>query len=233
MTTVTGYPDSFKASDTRVEPATVVPTSAARHALDVVSNSFAQNIDSDAAETGSTIESIVAIGHSAEPGDVIRFTSGALSGRETIVAKSGSTANLIALAVTLPSAPANGDTFDVLRRTTPLVDSEGKIETAGGGTVAATLQALGSIVAASLTSSYQVLLTPGGDYKQLSLTNTCDEDLVVSLDAGTTNHVQLPKYTVRTFDYGALGLHITSAAIHVKYDTVAPTEGKVTAAVVR
>jgi hypothetical protein len=123
--TIKGYPSQKKYGTAAVEYATVTPVREQQNALDVISHLYCENMGSDAAETGSTTTSIAATAHAARRGDVIRFTSGALSGLEFRVG--AKTTNAVATVEEMPSAPSNGDTFAILRQRTPVVDSSGSL----------------------------------------------------------------------------------------------------------
>lgn len=91
----------------------------------VLAHQYVRLVVSDAAEALSTVNTIVATAHVAKVGDVIEFTSGALSGQEVKV--QAVSANLITLSETLASAPAAAVTFDILRHKYPLVDANGNL----------------------------------------------------------------------------------------------------------
>ncbi len=90
---------------------------------------------SDAVEANSTADTIIATAHAVRAGDLIRFTSGVLSGYEASV-KSVLDVNTFRI-VTMPVAPAATDTFDVLRYRTPLLDANGNQLVSGGATAVA------------------------------------------------------------------------------------------------
>jgi hypothetical protein len=133
MSGLKGYPDQKKSNADGGEFATLQPVRAGQHALDVVANLFAQLVATDVVEADSTTTAINATAHSALRGDIIRFTSGALDKVEVRV--KSVTANAITPVETLPSAPALAVTFQILRQTTPVVDSSGNLNisvSAGG-----------------------------------------------------------------------------------------------------
>lgn len=86
-------------------------------------------VNADAVEAGSTSDVIVATAHNARAGDLIHFTSGALSGYEATVK--------LVLSVDsfridgMPVAPGVGDTFDILRHRTTLLDPTGALPVVG------------------------------------------------------------------------------------------------------
>lgn len=91
--------------------------------LNVASREFARLVVADAAEANSTTTVITATAHQALPGDIIRWTSGALTGYEYPVASVA--ANTITITQPMASAPGVGDTFNILRYATPMVDASG------------------------------------------------------------------------------------------------------------
>lgn len=132
MSTPKGWPTQEK--DQRLIPqfATVEPVHTLQHGLSVLAHQYVAEISTDAAEAGSSEIAIVATAHLAQAGDVIRLTSGALSGREIKVYETG--VNLITLAEELPSAIAAGVTFQILRHKYPLVEPTGEIKVSGSFT---------------------------------------------------------------------------------------------------
>ena len=88
----------------------------------------------DAVEANSTTDTIIATAHSVRAGDLIRFTSGVLSGYEASV-RNVLDVNTFRI-VTMPVAPSALDTFDVLRYRTPLIDANGnQLVTTGASSV--------------------------------------------------------------------------------------------------
>lgn len=134
MSTPKGWPTQEK--DQRLVPqfATVEPVHTLQHGLSVLSHQYVYEVGTDAAEAGSSEIAIVATAHLAQAGDVVRLTSGALSGREIKVYETS--VDLITLAEELPSAIAAGVTFQILRHKYPLVEPTG--ETKITGTLTAT-----------------------------------------------------------------------------------------------
>ena len=114
MTIIKGYPSQGKEDASKQEVVTVQPLKNGQHGMDVVANGTAIVVASDAVEALSTAQVIVATGHLAEPGDVIRFTTGGtLFPREISV--ESVTANTITLVRPAPSIPTTTDPFDILR----------------------------------------------------------------------------------------------------------------------
>lgn len=132
MSTPKGWPTQEK--DQRLIPqfATVEPVHTLQHGLSVLAHQYVAEVATDAAEAGSSAIAIVATAHVAQAGDVIRLTSGALSGREIKVYETA--VNLITLAEELPSAVATGVTFQILRHKYPLVEPTGEVKISGSFT---------------------------------------------------------------------------------------------------
>lgn len=101
---IKGWPTQEK--DDRLTPqyATVEPVRVLQNGLSVLAHQFVREVGTDTAEASSTTTLINATGHAAQVGDIIRFTSGTLSGQEVKVYSVAS--NTITLAEELPSAPA-------------------------------------------------------------------------------------------------------------------------------
>lgn len=125
MSTPKGYSAQEKDDRLKSEFTTVEPVREKQQGMSVLSHEFVREVTTDAAEASSTTSVINATAHSAKKGDVIRFTSGTLSGQEVKVWST--TTNTITLAETLASAPAVGVTFQILRHKYPLVGSDGTI----------------------------------------------------------------------------------------------------------
>lgn len=124
MTVIKGYPSQEKLDASQQEAVTVLPAKNGQHGMDVVSNGAVTLITTDAVEAGSTTTVINATAHSAEVGDVIRFTTGGvLFPREMHVVDT--TANTITLHKPAPQAPGTGDPFDILRFMLPTVSASG------------------------------------------------------------------------------------------------------------
>jgi len=123
--------DGFSAieSDVKTKHVTVQPVGSNRAALDVIPKQLFA-VASDAVEAGSTDRLIVATGHVAKIGDVIRFTSGTNDRVEAAVQFVD--ANNIILGVKLESAPLVADTFNVMRHTTLTTDSDGALSVSSG-----------------------------------------------------------------------------------------------------
>lgn len=127
MSSPKGYSDQKKSRP--AEFATVNPVGQELSALDVNAHAFVRLVGSDAVEANSTTSSIVATAHAAQRGDAIKFTSGALSGKQVVVSLSET--NLITLGEILDSAPAAAVTFDILRHAKPVINSNGEVQVSG------------------------------------------------------------------------------------------------------
>lgn len=91
---------------------------------------------------------------------------------------------------------------------------------------AAVFETLTSLAFGSIIGTYTLLLTPGGNLRYFEIQNDTDAPIIVSLDAGTTDHWQIPLKEPRIFDLVPFGRY-QSAAIHIKHTGVAPTSGEV------
>lgn len=134
MTQITGHASSQQDTVHDEQLAQVVPTGVWENALAVFCRSFVRLVGTDTAETSSTTEAITATGHSAIRGDVIYFTSGALSGKEYSVAST--LPNYIYPGEVFPVVPGNGDAFTIYRFRSPLVGASGNLQVdvvSGGG----------------------------------------------------------------------------------------------------
>lgn len=93
--------------------------------LSVAAATFVYNVFSDVVSTGSTINTVVLTTHTIQVGDILSFTSGALSGLQIKVKSvNGLTVTVVN---NLPSIPVSGVTLDILRYRFPLTDSSGNV----------------------------------------------------------------------------------------------------------
>jgi len=120
-----GYSSQTKLERLSAEFATIEPIRAEQNGLSVNAHVFAYEVALDAVEANSTVEQINATLHAARKGDIIRFTSGALSNTEVKVWDVS--ANVIELAEDLPSIPAAAVTFQILRPKYPIVNIDGEL----------------------------------------------------------------------------------------------------------
>jgi hypothetical protein len=113
MGAVKGWASGQKLDRTSQDYNTVTPIRLNQSGQDMVSHNRVVKVDDDIVEANSTVSSIVATAHNALRGDVIKFTSGALLGKEVKVYSTS--ANAINLVEDLASAPATSVTFEVIR----------------------------------------------------------------------------------------------------------------------
>lgn len=78
-----------------------------------------------------------------------------------------------------------------------------------------------------------VLSDPGADYVQLTVFNTLDQPMTLSIDGGSTDHYRLPVRGSFTFDYGSNGRKIAHNNVSVKRTGSAPTAGEISVTAVR
>lgn len=125
---IKGYADQEKSNtgDGGQQYVTVNPVREQQNALDVLAHIFHQVIATDAAEAGSTTTVIKATAHVAQVGDGINFTGGNLAKNEYRV-KAIIDVDNIQVSEAMSEAPANGDTFKILRPKMPVVSSDGEL----------------------------------------------------------------------------------------------------------
>jgi hypothetical protein len=134
MSSPKGYPSTGKESRLSPEFSTIEPVREKQSALSVLSHSTVSLVGVDAVEAGSGLKAIQATAHLARRGDVIRFTSGTISGQEIKVWKTDE--DSIELSEDLDQAPAPGDTFEILRHRYPKLNANGELETAASMSMA-------------------------------------------------------------------------------------------------
>ncbi len=122
---VKGYTSQEKLDRLSSQYATVERVREKQYGLSTVAHMYVYAVGTDAVEADSTTSTIVATAHDAKAGDVIRFTSGDLSGQEVKVDSVSDDA--IVLGEELAEAPAAADTFQILRHKYPLVAADGSI----------------------------------------------------------------------------------------------------------
>lgn len=128
MSTPKGWSSQEKDEELEPQFSTVQPVGPKTYGLDVNAHAFYEEIATDAAEAGCTTTNIVATSHSAQIGDIIRMTSGSLSGQEAVVVERSDQAldaNNIPLGEAFSSAPSNTDTFTIYRNRKPVVSAAG------------------------------------------------------------------------------------------------------------
>lgn len=111
-----------------------------------------------------------------------------------------------------------------------LVDSGIQSETVSVPVVraedAATFDTLVTLAFGSVGAGHSLLLTPSGNLRYIEIQNDTDAPVILSFDAGVTDHWRIPLKEPRIFDLNAFG-RFQSAAIHIKHAGVAPTVGSV------
>lgn len=111
---IKGYPSQEKRDDSKQSVVTVQPVNNGGYGVETKGNVTAAIVASDAVEAGSTERIINATAHSAEAGDIIRFTTGGTLFPREIPVESVTT-NTITLAKPAPSVPTTADPFDIMR----------------------------------------------------------------------------------------------------------------------
>jgi hypothetical protein len=91
---------------------------------------------------------------------------------------------------------------------------------------AVAFEAMQTVAFGSVGGSYAAALTPGSSIIEIEINNDTDAAIVVSFDAGTTDHWRIPFKEARIFTFRN-NFRNQSAAIHIKHEGVAPTEGNV------
>jgi hypothetical protein len=91
----------------------------------------------------------------------------------------------------------------------------------------------GSIAGTSITGSYQTVLSSiQGRGVVLVFGNSCNTDLVVSLDGGTTNWMILPAGFSPVLDFGSNDVEF-SGSVSIKHNGVGPASGTFAVGVIR
>jgi len=80
----------------------------------------------------------------------------------------------------------------------------------------ATTPAYGKIAGSSLTTSFQTVLSPGGNPKTLHVWNSTEVPVIFSFDGGTTNNLELGPYESYSEDFAANNLQLASGTIQAK-----------------
>lgn len=116
-----------------------------------------------------------------------------------------------------------------------LVDSGEQTEANSVPVVAAASEAVyqkGQIAAASMTTSYQVILTPSSAAKAIEINNRTEKNVIVSFDGGATDH-----RLIEPFSAWGISLKIInkkeSSAIQVKLESGTAATGAVDCFIVR
>ncbi len=190
-------------------------------ALSVLAHLFVYVVGTDAVEADSTTESIVATAHAATRGDVIRFTSGALSGQEVKIR--GVTANAIDLAENLASAPLAAVTFQILRHRYPLVDSTGSLTLTSSLPAGASTEAKQDTGNASLASMDTKLSTITGHVDGIETLIGTTNSTLATLDGrvdGLEGLVGTTNTTLTTIDGRVDGLETLVGTTNTTLSTI-------------
>lgn len=107
------------------------------------------------------------------------------------------------------------------------LETSGAIKTSPG-TTAATFPARGKISGTALTGTYANIFTAASDLRVLFVYNTCDQPILVSLDAGVTDHFEFDAREGTAIDFTQNGRHLANTTdIRVKHAGVVPTDGSI------
>lgn len=177
-----GYPS--KDRDLRLGESDVYvtgePIREKQHGLSVLSHSYVQLIDNDAVEASSTARIINATTHLAKIGDVIRFTSGALSGQEVKVQTVA--ANTITLSETLASAPATSVTFSISRHKYPSTTATGALSIVTP-VVSTFVRNVYSSVNVTTGAYVTLIASTAATYRRLSIFDNSNQTLKIAIGA--------------------------------------------------
>ena len=160
---------------------------------------------------------------------------GALNGGDLVGIVADSSSRLIEVGAGVAGTPAGGVVSIQGVSSGTVVPISGTVTSTISGTVttdqvattAATFQD-GSIAAGSLTTSYQTVITTGGTLVNVSMRNTTNGTVVVSLNAGSSTSYTLAPGDEIMLDLKPLGRSIASStALQAKYSGSAPTTGSI------
>lgn len=189
---IKGYPTQEKDDRLRPEFATVEPIRELQHGMSVVAHIYTYQVGTDTVEANSTTTQINATAHAARKGDVVRLTSGTLSGYEFKVYETAT--NSFTLAEELPSAPATGVTFEILRHKYPKILADGSLSVGGSGAIQFTKDA------ATVTVTEDTVTPANNIPLPVKITSTTGD---INITAGDLN-VQLSHSAVN-FDSARIG----------------------------
>jgi hypothetical protein len=180
MTVLKGFPS--KARDLELSNSdihvTAEPVRVNQIGLDVINHATAVVIGTDTVEASSTTNTLNLTGHAAWVGDIIRFTSGALSTLEAKVIKT--TTNTVILGENLPSDPSTLG-IEILRYRTPVVSSSGgAITTLTAGSIQGKARIAYGTTPVTTGAYVQVIASAPGSTK-IQVFEGAGESLVVAL----------------------------------------------------
>lgn len=125
MSTPKGYSSQEKEDRLSAQFSTVEPVKNQQFGLSTVSYSTVQEWAVGTVDAGSSASVLVITDCAPSKGEIIHFTTGALQGTEVRVWEVDGTS--FSLAETLPVAPSAGDSIQVLRHKSPLVNGNGEL----------------------------------------------------------------------------------------------------------
>lgn len=220
MATDKGFPSKDRETGDRVhsDHITAEPVREKQYAKSVVSHQYTYEVGTDAVEAGSTTTVINLTAHVMKVGDILRFTSGNLSGQEVKVLKTDT--DTVEVAEILSEAPAAADAIQILRHKYPVVNADGTIA------VSAASAAIEFRRDGSLQEVVEDTITPSNNrplpVKLSSVTgdiNITANDLHVALEH-TNDSVRLGDGTNLT-SVSAIGeLAVEDADTHTKLDSL-------------
>lgn len=124
MSTPKGFPSQQKLDRLKAEHCTIESVREQQQALSVIAHAHVFEVGTAILGTCTKSALVTTLAHGARKGDVISFTSGALSPMQVKV-QSVESATALTLAEDLPSVPAAAVTISVLRHVYPLLNSDG------------------------------------------------------------------------------------------------------------
>lgn len=98
-------------------------------------------------------------------------------------------------------------------------------------TTAFTDTAAGRVAFGSVGAGYGTLLSCSGSVRKLIITNSLNQEVVISLDNGTTDFIYLPANVGIILDFDN-SVHF-SGVVQVKHNGVAPTSGAIAAGIIK
>lgn len=125
MSAPKGYSSQEKEDRLSAQFVTVEPIKNQQFGLSVANYSTVQEVAIGTVDAGSTASVLVITDCVPAKGDILYFQSGALAGTEVRVWEVDGTS--FSLAETLPAAPSAGDSIQVLRYKSPVVNGDGEL----------------------------------------------------------------------------------------------------------
>lgn len=132
------------------------------------------------------------------------------------------------LATIATNTPALGQAAMAASTPVVLASNQSNVPTSAQVVATGSNQIKGKIAGASLTTTYATVITPSFITATLFIFNSCNQTIVVSINAGTTDCFELEIGEAATVDFGANGRSIAaSTAIQAKALSAVPTSGTV------